>query len=38
MLDRSVEDELREHLGRTAVEHGLPEGRLVEAYRVISTA
>ncbi len=38
MLDRSVEDELREHLGRTAVEHGLPEGRLAEAYRVVSTA
>ena len=38
MLDRSVEEELREHLGRTAVEHGLPEGRLVEAYRVVSTA
>ena len=38
MLDRSVEDELREHLGRTAVEHGLPEGRLAEAYRVVPTA
>ncbi len=38
MLDRSVEAELREHLGRTATEHGLPEGRLAEAYRVVSTA
>ncbi|MCW2614443.1 MAG: LmbE family protein [Frankiales bacterium] len=38
MLDRSVEDELREHLGRTAVEHGLPAGRLAEAFRVVDTA
>ena len=38
MLDRSVEAELREHLGRTAAEHGLPEGRLAEAYRVVETA
>ena len=38
MLDRSVEEELREHLGRTAQEHGLPEGRLAEAYRVVDTA
>ena len=38
MLDRSVEAELREHLGRTAREHGLPEGRLAEAYRVVDTA
>ena len=38
MLDRSVEAELREHLGRTAQEHGLPEGRLAEAYRVVDTA
>jgi LmbE family N-acetylglucosaminyl deacetylase len=38
MLDRSVEAELREHLGRTAVEHGLPQGRLAEAYRVVDTA
>ena len=37
MLDRSVEAELREHLGRTAVEHGLPEGRLAEAYQVLDT-
>ena len=37
MLDRSVEAELREHLGRTAVEHGLPEGRLAEAYQVVDT-
>ena len=38
MLDRSVEAELREHLGRTAQEHGLPEGRLAESYRVVDTA
>jgi len=38
MLDRSVEQELREHLSRTAGEHGLPEGRLAEAYRVVATA
>ena len=38
MLDRSVEAELREHLARTAREHGLPEGRLAEAYRVVDTA
>ena len=38
MLARSVEAELREHLGRTATEHGLPEGRLAEAYRVVDTA
>ena len=38
MLDRSVEEELREHLGRTAQEHGLPAGRLAEAYRVVDTA
>ena len=38
MLDRGVEDELREHLGRTAREHGLPEGRLAEAYQVVGTA
>ena len=38
MLDRSVEEELREDLGRTAREHGLPEGRLAEAYRVVHTA
>ncbi len=37
MLDRGVADELREHLGRTAVEHGLPEGRLAEAYQVVDT-
>lgn len=38
MLDRSVEAELRDHLGRTAAEHGLPEGRLAEAYQVLNTA
>ena len=38
MLDRSVADELREHLGRTAREHGLAGGRLAEAYRVLDTA
>ena len=37
MLDRSVEAELREHLGRTAQEHGLAEGRLAEAYKVVDT-
>ena len=37
MLDRGVEAELREHLGRTASEHGLPEGRLAEAYQVVDT-
>ena len=38
MLDRSVEAELREHLGRTAAEHGLAEGRLAESYQVLDTA
>jgi len=38
MLDQSVEAELRDMLGRTAQEHGLPDGRLAEAYRVIDTA
>ena len=38
MLDRPVEAELRDHLSRTAAEHGLPEGRLAEAYRVVDTA
>ena len=38
MLDRSVEAELRDDLGRTAREHGLPEGRLAESYRVLDTA
>ena len=38
MLDRSVEEELREFLSRTAREHGLPEGRLAEGYRVVQTA
>jgi len=37
MLDRSMEAELREDLGRTAREHGLPEGRLAESYRVLDT-
>ena len=37
MLERSVEEELREHLGRTAREHGLGDGVLAEAYRVIDT-
>ena len=37
MLDRSVEVELREHLGRTAAEHGLPAGRLAESYQVLDT-
>jgi LmbE family N-acetylglucosaminyl deacetylase len=38
MLDQSVEDELRQDLGRTAAEHGLPPGRLAESYRVVDTA
>lgn len=38
MLDRGVEAELREFLGRVAGEHGLPEGRLAEAFRVLDTA
>ena len=38
MLARGVEAELRDHLGRTAAEHGLPDGRLAEAYRVVDTA
>ena len=37
MLDRSVEEELREHMAGTAAEHGLPAGRLAEAYRVLDT-
>jgi hypothetical protein len=37
MLDRGVEAELREHLGRTAAEHGLPDGRLAEVYQVVDT-
>ncbi|MEX2289510.1 MAG: PIG-L deacetylase family protein [Mycobacteriales bacterium] len=38
MLDRPVEAELRDQLLRTAGEHGLPDGRLAEAYRVVDTA
>jgi len=38
MLDGSVEEQLRADLGRTAREHGLPEGRLAEAFRVVETA
>ncbi len=37
MLQQSVRDELCEHLGRIAREHGLPEGRLAEAYQVLDT-
>ncbi len=37
MLDRGVEAELRDWLGRTAAEHGLAEGRFAEAYRVLDT-
>ena len=37
MLNGSVEEQLREDLGRTAREHGLPEGRLAEAFRVVET-
>jgi LmbE family N-acetylglucosaminyl deacetylase len=38
MLERPVEVELRDHLARTAAEHGLPAGRLAESYRVVGTA
>lgn len=38
MLDHGVEAQLRDDLGRTAREHGLPDGRLAEAFRVIDTA
>ncbi len=38
MLDRGVEEQLREDLGRTAAEHGLAPGRLAEAFRVLDTA
>jgi len=38
MLDQGVEAVLREDLARTAREHGLPEGRLAEAYQVVDTA
>lgn len=37
MLDRPVEAELRDGLGRTAAEHGLDSGRLAESYRVVDT-
>lgn len=37
MLDHGVEAQLRDDLGRTAAEHGLPEGRLAEAFRVVET-
>lgn len=37
MLDRSVREELLDTLGRTAREHGLPEGRLAEAFQVVDT-
>ncbi len=38
MLDRTVEEELRTYLGETAQAHGLPAGRLAEAYQVLVTA
>ena len=38
MIDRGVEAELRDNLGRNAREHGLPEGRLAETFRVVHTA
>ena len=37
MLDTSVEEQLRGDLARTAQEHGLPQGRLAESYRVVQT-
>ena len=37
MLDSPVEQELRGGMATTAREHGLPEGRLAEAYRVLDT-
>lgn len=37
MLDGTVADALREEGLRTAREHGLPEGRLAEAYQVVDT-
>ena len=37
MLDTSVEEQLRGDLARTAQEHGLPQGRLAEAFRVVET-
>jgi LmbE family N-acetylglucosaminyl deacetylase len=37
MLAGSVEQELREEGERVAREHGLPEGRLAEAYQVVDT-
>ena len=37
MLDTSVEEQLRGDLARTAQEHGLPQGRLAEAFRVVQT-
>jgi len=37
MLDTSVEEQLRGDLARTAQEHGLPQGRLAESFRVVQT-
>lgn len=37
MLAGTVEQELREEGGRIAREHGLPEGRVAEAYQVVDT-
>jgi LmbE family N-acetylglucosaminyl deacetylase len=37
MLDRGVEEELREWLGDRARERGLPEGRYAETYQVLDT-
>lgn len=38
VLQRSVRDELADHLGRTERAHGLTQGRLAESYRVVDTA
>ena len=38
MLTSSVEEELRSSLSGTARDHGLPEGRLAEVYRVLDTS
>lgn len=37
MLDRGVEEELRDTMGQLAREHGLPDGRVAEVFRVLDT-